>query len=89
MVSRDAKGSLKSEPAVAWGGLISLLSAVVARGRILVSSVNRKDVKKPMKKRRDAESANRDIGRALRTVYEKAVEEDVPQEMLDLLGKLK
>ena len=55
----------------------------------MVSSVNRKDVKKVMKKRHDADSANRDVGRALRTVYEKAVEEAVPQEMLDLLGKLK
>ncbi|HEV2568526.1 MAG TPA: NepR family anti-sigma factor [Sphingomonas sp.] len=29
------------------------------------------------------------VGDALRSVYEKAVEEDIPQEMLDLLGKLK
>ena len=28
------------------------------------------------------------VGNALRSVYEKAVEEDIPQEMLDLLGKL-
>jgi len=28
------------------------------------------------------------MGAALRTVYEKTVEESVPQEMLDLLGKL-
>jgi transcriptional/translational regulatory protein YebC/TACO1 len=30
-----------------------------------------------------------DVGQALRTVYERAIEEDIPQEMLDLLGKLK
>ena len=30
----------------------------------------------------------RDMGDALRTVYQKAVEEAVPDEMLDLLGKL-
>lgn len=30
-----------------------------------------------------------DVGNALRSVYEKAVGEDIPQEMLDLLGKLK
>ncbi|NNM76857.1 hypothetical protein HJG53_08095 [Sphingomonas sp. ID1715] len=29
------------------------------------------------------------VGDALRSVYEKAVEEEIPQEMLDLLGKLK
>ena len=29
------------------------------------------------------------VGDALRSVYEKAIEEDIPQEMLDLLGKLK
>ena len=29
------------------------------------------------------------VGQALRSVYEKAVEESIPQEMLDLLGKLK
>lgn len=28
------------------------------------------------------------IGRALRSVYEEAVSEDIPPEMLDLLGKL-
>ena len=28
------------------------------------------------------------VGQALRSVYEKAVEEQIPQEMLDLLGKL-
>lgn len=29
-----------------------------------------------------------DIGDALRTAYEDAVNEDIPDEMLDLLGKL-
>ncbi len=29
-----------------------------------------------------------DIGNALRTAYEEAVSEDIPEEMLDLLGKL-
>ena len=29
------------------------------------------------------------VGHALRSVYEKAIEESIPQEMLDLLGKLK
>ena len=29
------------------------------------------------------------VGDALRSVYERAIEESIPQEMLDLLGKLK
>lgn len=31
---------------------------------------------------------NRDMGAALRSVYQRTVEEDVPDEFLDLLGKL-
>ena len=31
----------------------------------------------------------RDMGEALRTVYQKTVEEQVPDEFMDLLGKLK
>ena len=43
----------------------------------------------PRKKRRsDIEAANGSVGRALRSVYQKTVDEDVPAEMLDLLGKL-
>nr|WP_244624533.1 NepR family anti-sigma factor [Sphingomonas sp. So64.6b] len=34
------------------------------------------------------QSKDRDMGAALRTVYQKTVEEDIPAEMLDLLGKL-
>jgi hypothetical protein len=33
-------------------------------------------------------SADRDVGHALRSVYAKTVSEDVPSELLDLLGKL-
>lgn len=35
-----------------------------------------------------AQAKDRDMGSALRTVYQKTVEEAVPDEMLDLLGKL-
>ena len=34
-------------------------------------------------------SGERDIGTALRAVYESAVQEDIPAEMLDLLDKLR
>jgi len=33
-------------------------------------------------------SADRDVGHALRSVYAKTVGEDIPNELLDLLGKL-
>lgn len=32
--------------------------------------------------------AGPEVGQALRTVYQRTVEEDIPPEMLDLLGKL-
>ena len=34
------------------------------------------------------QSKDRDMGAALRTVYQRTVEEAIPAEMLDLLGKL-
>ncbi|MEN2785686.1 NepR family anti-sigma factor [Sphingomonas qilianensis] len=34
------------------------------------------------------QNKDRDMGSALRTVYQKTVEESIPPEMLDLLGKL-
>jgi hypothetical protein len=36
----------------------------------------------------DGPAADRDVGHALRSVYAKTVSEDVPSELLDLLGKL-
>lgn len=33
-------------------------------------------------------SKDRDMGSALRSVYQRTVEESIPDEMLDLLGKL-
>lgn len=40
---------------------------------------------KPPRKKSDGD----DIGKALRTAYDRTVNEDVPPELLDLLGKLK
>ena len=37
---------------------------------------------------RNKKKQSADVGDALRTVYERAVSEDIPPEMLDLLGKL-
>ncbi len=39
-------------------------------------------------KPRNRKKQSADVGDALRTVYERAVAEDIPPEMLDLLGKL-
>jgi hypothetical protein len=36
----------------------------------------------------DDAKSDRDIGHALRSVYSKTVSEDIPDELLDLLGKL-
>ena len=38
--------------------------------------------------KREGVTADRDVGHALRSVYAKTVSEDVPSDLLDLLGKL-
>ena len=46
---------------------------------------------KPAVATRNAKSSrkgNKEVGQALRSVYDQTVDEDVPPEMLDLLGKL-
>ena len=56
-------------------------------GLNVLNSENGNDVErrpKPRKKRGEAP----EIGKALKTVYQRTVEEDIPPEMLDLLGKL-
>ena len=40
------------------------------------------------RKPRNKKKQSADVGDALRTVYQRAVAEDIPPEMLDLLGKL-
>ena len=35
-----------------------------------------------------AAGADRDMGSALRSIYQRTIEEDIPDEMLSLLGKL-
>ncbi len=41
-----------------------------------------------MRPARDAANRDRDMGSALRSVYENTVSEQVPDDLLDLLGKL-
>ncbi|MFC7536619.1 NepR family anti-sigma factor [Sphingomonas sp. GCM10030256] len=48
------------------------------------AAIDKADVK-PRRKRGDAPE---DVSRALRSVYDETVQEDVPADFLDLLGKL-
>lgn len=41
-----------------------------------------------MKKKQQQQTDRPELGLALKTVYQRTVEEDIPPEMLDLLGKL-
>lgn len=50
-----------------------------------LSSASGKSEKDKGQERTDS---NRDVGLALRSIYQKTVDEAVPSEMLDLLGKL-
>lgn len=58
---------------------------VVFRGFTLTSD---KEAPEKPKKGTAAQSKNRDMGSALRSVYQKTVEETVPDDLLSLLGKL-
>jgi len=42
----------------------------------------------PKKKKGGGSDYDRNVGHALRSIYQKTVDETVPSEMLDLLGKL-
>ncbi|WP_136161687.1 NepR family anti-sigma factor [Sphingomonas flavalba] len=66
-----------------------LETAYMNGGSALVSdTANRAPGTKGKRRRRDVENANGSIGRALRTVYQQAVDERVPDDMLELLRKL-
>jgi hypothetical protein len=56
-------------------------------GVVLVPNAKRKVERKSPKPKGAAPDSS--VGQALRSVYERAIEETIPQEMLDLLGKLK
>ena len=57
-------------------------------GGNVVSNVTRKTQARAVESPKSGETDS-DVGNALRSVYEKAIGEGIPQEMLDLLGKLK
>ena len=54
---------------------------------MLVSNAKRRSERKDAKAA-SAREPDANVGQALRTVYEETVDEAIPQEMLDLLGKL-
>ena len=58
------------------------------RGDVL-SFDQKPPAKAPPRKPKGANASERDMGDALRSVYDKAVQESVPDEMLDLLDKLR
>jgi Anti-sigma factor NepR len=55
------------------------------RGRKSDNSGNSEDPNRMAKKKRPASP---EVGHALRSVYQRTVDETIPPEMLDLLGKL-
>jgi hypothetical protein len=55
-----------------------------ARGRVLSSKEDGAVAPQKKKKRGPGDG----VGQALRSAYERTLEEDIPPEMLDLLGKL-
>jgi hypothetical protein len=70
---------------------------IASKGQILVSSTTErrsageggKGAKSPSRKNRSASAKNEGhVSQVLRTVYQRAVDEDIPAEMLDLLSKL-
>ncbi len=53
-----------------------------------MTSESEKNAQEQPKKGTAAQSKNRDMGSALRSVYQKTVDETVPDDILSLLGKL-
>ena len=54
----------------------------------MVNVLAQKTDRRPAPRKRAAKPEDAEIGRALRSVYQETVEEQVPDEFLDLLGKL-
>jgi len=58
------------------------------RGERTLSDPANKNLPRPTERRKRKRSAGTDVGDALRSVYDRALAENIPPEMLDLLGKL-
>lgn len=59
-----------------------------SRGTDLRSADVSSKKKPPVERAAKVQTKDRDMGAALRGVYQRTVEEAIPAEMLDLLGKL-
>lgn len=59
----------------------------VASGGSALRSGN-ESLRKPTANQAKVHHKDRDMGAALRTVYQKTVDEEIPADLLDLLGKL-
>ena len=79
-------------PLPAWLSSLEARYAVVDRGwgRLALSDDKKSKKQSAASSSRESDRAgvNRDVGHALRSVYAKTVSEDIPPELLDLLGKL-
>jgi hypothetical protein len=49
---------------------------------------NKRGTEDRVKRPDGGQSADRDVGHALRSVYSSTVNEEIPNELIDLLGKL-
>jgi hypothetical protein len=72
------------------GFWLGIYRAALNRGRLALSDTKKsgRTAKQPSGAGGDGQTADRDVGHALRSVYAKTVSEDIPSELLDLLGKL-
>jgi Anti-sigma factor NepR len=54
-----------------------------------LSDKEEKNIRHPAdRRRRSKRTSDHDVGDALRSAYDRTLKEDIPPEMLDLLGKL-
>lgn len=72
----------------ASGRRCPLLALALMQHRGLVRVLAETSDRKPDARRKPKQANDAAVGEALRSVYQKAVEEQVPDEFLDLLGKL-
>jgi hypothetical protein len=87
----EEQGHLWKSAGAAWPRGVSVLSLeneknIARRGKSEPASGPRSGKEKQSSKKKGSGSA--EVGNALRTVYQRTVNEDIPPDLLDLLGKL-
>ena len=68
-----------------WG--VERLSGIKKAGKLKAGS-DRVPAKGAVRERKRGKAASGEVGRALRSVYDETLHEDVPTDFIDLLGKL-